>query len=49
LPCHCSRHVEYLPEISFCFKQRDVAITATKYSSVASTTLIMGCLVHSQG
>jgi hypothetical protein len=40
LSCHCSRHVEYLQEISCCFKQWDAAITSTRDTSVASCRVI---------
>jgi len=36
LPCHRSRHVEYLQEIRCGFKQWDAAITSTIHASVAS-------------
>ena len=48
LPCHCSRHVRYLQEISCYFKQWDVAITSTIYTSVASSKVIRACFVHSR-
>jgi len=48
LPCHRSRHVEHLQEISCCFKQWDVAITSTMYASVASSKVITACFFHSR-
>jgi hypothetical protein len=49
MPCHCSRHVEYLQEISYRFTQWDAAITSTIYTSVASIKVIKSCFVHSWG
>ena len=49
LPCHSSRHVEILQEISCCFQQRDLAITSTIYSSTASSKVIKSCVFHSWG
>jgi hypothetical protein len=49
LPCHCCRHVEYLQEISCCFKQRDAAITLTIYGAVASYKVIKSFFVDSRG
>jgi len=49
LPCHCSRHVEYLQEVSCCFKRWDAAITSTIYPSVASCEVIQACFVQSGG
>jgi len=40
LPCHISRHVENLQEISCCFWQWDSTITSTMYASVASSKVI---------
>jgi hypothetical protein len=49
LPCHRSRHVEYLQEISYCFKQWDAANTSTIYASVASSKMIKAWFVNSRG
>jgi len=49
LPCHSCRHVEYLQEISCCFKHWDAAMTSTIYASVASSKVIKACFVHSRG
>jgi len=49
LPCHFSKHVEHLHEISCCFKQWDAAITSTICASVASSKGIEACLIHSEG
>jgi len=49
LPCHSSRHVEYLPEISCCFQFWHSAIISTKYASVAFSKVIKACFAHSRG
>jgi hypothetical protein len=49
LPCHHCRHVEYLQEISCCFKHCDAAMTSTIDTSVASAKVIKACLVDSRG
>jgi len=49
LPCHCSRQVEYLQEISCCFKQWDATITWTIYASVAFSKVINACFDQSLG
>ena len=46
LPCHRSRHVEYLQEISCCVKQWDAAITSTIYAFVVSSKVIKACVVN---
>ena len=49
LRCHCSRHDEYLQEISCCFKQWDAAITSIIYAFIASCRVINACFAHSLG
>jgi len=49
LPCHCSRHVENLKQISCCIKQWDAATTSTTYTPVASCMVIDACFVHYGG
>ena len=49
LPCHSSRHVENLQEISCCFKQWDSAITSTIYASVACSKVIRASFVYFRG
>jgi len=49
LPCHGSRHVENVQQISCCLEQWDWAITSTIYSSVASCDVITACFIHSWG
>ena len=48
-PCHRSRYVECLQEISCCFKQWDEAIISTIYASVAPANMIEACFVHPPG
>jgi len=49
LPCHCSRHVEYIQEIRCCVKQWDAANTSTIYTSVTSWKVIKVWFVHFRG
>jgi len=49
LPCHRSRHVEHLQEISCCFKWWDAATTSTIYASVSSYKVIKACFVNCWG
>jgi len=49
VPCHSSRHVEYLQEISYCFKQWYGASTLPINTSVATSEVIKACFVHSWG
>jgi len=49
VPCHRSRHVEFLQECSCCLNKWDVAITSTIYASVASLKVTKACFVHSWG
>jgi len=48
LPCHSSRHVENLPQISCCFLNCDSASTSPIYTSVVSSQVITDWLVHSR-
>jgi len=47
LPCHSSRQVENLQEISCCFWQWDSAITSTIYASIVFFKVITAWFVHS--
>jgi len=49
MPCHSSRQVKTVPEISCCFKQWDSAIISTISASIASSNVIKAWFVHSQG
>jgi hypothetical protein len=49
LPYHSCRQVEDLQDISCCFEQRNLAVTSTIYTSVASSKVIKACFVHSRG
>jgi len=49
LPCHRCRHVEYLQELSWCFKHWDVAMTLTIYASVPTSKLSYACFFHCRG
>jgi len=49
LPCPSSRHVEYLRDISCCFKRWNSAITSTIYSSIACSKLMKASLIHTWG
>jgi len=48
LPCHSSKHVENLQDISCCFRKWESAITSTIYASVASSKVFKASLVHSR-
>jgi len=49
LPGNCTKHVEYLQEISSCFKQWKAAITWKIYALVAASKMIKAGFVHSWG
>jgi len=49
LPCHSSRHVENLQEISCYLQQWDLATICFINASVATSTLITAWFVHSRG
>jgi hypothetical protein len=49
LPCHWSRYVENLQEISCCFLEWDSGNTSTMYASVASSKVIQASFIHSYG
>jgi len=47
LHCHRSRQVEYLQQISSCFKQWDAAITSTIYTTIASSKVTKAWFLYS--
>jgi hypothetical protein len=49
LPCHSSRHVENLPEMSCCLQKWDSAITSTRCVSIPCPEECKAWLVHSWG
>jgi len=49
LPCHRSSHVEYLPQISCCFKQWDTVDSSPIYASIDSSKVIQTRFRHSRG
>jgi hypothetical protein len=46
LPCHSSRHVGNLQEISCCLQQWYLATTSTIYTFLASAKMTNACIVH---